>query len=236
MDVSYEKLFRRNYGIFSDDEQRRIRRNRVVIVGDSGTGETISIMLCRCGFEEFIIAGQGNFVPSDMNRQIGCFIDTIGKNKTAEIKDTILSINPQAKVTVLKHRLAEDVLDQLISQGDIIIPAVDDLAYSVLIFRAARKFGKPAIFCLPSGSMGWVSVFQKRSPTLEAMLGIPPLDYKDLRNIMHTREYQCAQYNYITSGDWRVEWFFEYFKGNRPLALICPVEWMLTSLAALEAL
>jgi molybdopterin/thiamine biosynthesis adenylyltransferase len=236
MDLSYQTLFRRNYGIFSDDEQSRIRQNRVVIIGDSGTGETISTILSRSGFEEFIVAGQDNYVPSDMNRQIGCFIDTVGKNKAAHIKDTILSINPQAKVTIFPHLPEEEVLDQLIAQGDIIIPAVDDLAYSVLIFRAARRLGKSAILCLPSGSMGWVSVFRNNTPTLEEMLGIPVLNYKGLRDVMHTVEYQCAQYNYITSGDWRVEWFFEYFKGNRPLALICPAEWMLASLAALEAL
>ena len=236
MDLSYQTLFRRNYGIFSDDEQSRIRQNRVVIIGDSGTGETISTILSRSGFEEFIIAGQDNYVPSDMNRQIGCFIDTIGKNKTAHIKDTILSINPQAKVTIFPHLPEEEVLDQLIAQGDIIIPAVQDLAYSVLIFRAARKQRKPAILCLPSGSMGWVTVFRDETPSLDDVFGVPNLGYKDLLSIVHTKEFRCGQYHYITSGDWRVDWFLQYFEGNLPLPLICPVEWMVASLAALEIL
>jgi hypothetical protein len=84
--------------------------------------------------------------------------------------------------------------------------------------------------------MGWVSVFKARGPSIEEILGIPKLDYEGLRGLIHSTIYQCAQYRLITAGDWRVDWFWEYFKGNRPLALFCPVEWMMDSLAALETL
>ncbi len=236
MDLNYNNLFGRNLGIFTADEQERIRDARVVIIGDSGTGEILSTLLVRCGVTKLIVAGEDTYIPSDMNRQVGCFSDTIGKNKVEVIRDTVLSINPDARITAYNHLPAGEEMDRIIRSGDIVIPAVDDLAYSVLLFRTARKYEIPAVLCLPSGTTGWVSVFRGDSPALEDMFGIPKLDYHDLVSVMRTEEYRCAQYNYVTSGDWRVDWFFKYFTGNRPLALICPVEWMAASLAALEAL
>ena len=235
MDLDYEIIFQRNYGIFDKDDQERIKRTRVLIVGDSGVGETIAIILARSGVERLSIAGEDYYEPADMNRQTCCFSDTIGRKKVDVIRETILSINPRADIRT--HRLPSDTdLDSLVTEADVVIPAVDDFPYSIQLFRAARRHAKPAVLCLPSGSMGYVSVFPEEGPTLEDMLGVPVLDYDEMHELIHTREYRCGQYNLITAGDWRVDWFWEYFKGERPLALICPVEWMLTSLAAMETL
>jgi molybdopterin/thiamine biosynthesis adenylyltransferase len=236
MDLTYKALFERNYGIFTEKQQERVRSSTVLIIGDSGTGETLASLLARCGVEHFILAGQGIYTASDMNRQIGCFTDTIGENKIASMSQTILNINPSAQVSPYHELPAEDELEALIEQCDVVIPAVDDLSYSVLIFRAARRRGKPAVLCLPSGSIGWISVFTQDTDTIEDVFGVPKLNYKGLQRVVHSREYRCAQYNFITAGDWRVDWFWDYFLGKRPLALICTVEWMAVSLAGLEVI
>jgi len=234
--MNYHDLFERNYGVFTEEEQDRIRRTRILIVGDSGTGETLSVLLARCGFERFTLFGERTYTKGDMNRQIGCFLDTIGTPKIVQMEKMIRSINPAAEVSGSQHLPGEAQLDALVQDADLVIPAVEDLSYSILIFRCAKKHAKPALLCMPSGSMGWVSVFTKDTPTIEDVFGIPPLSYKGLRRMMHTREYRCAQYTFITSGDWRVPWFWDYFLDKRPLALICTTEWMAVSLAALEAL
>lgn len=236
MDLDYKTIFRRNYGIFNESEQERIRRTRVLIVGDTGVGEMVSVILARSGFEEFVISGEAVYEPSDMNRQICCFSDTIGQRKVNMIRKAILSINPNANIVIHDRLPSEPELDQLVPNADVVIPAVDDFPYSIMIFRAARRHGRPAVLCLPSGSMGWVSVFTDRGPTIEEALGIPELDYEAMRRLIHSKEYRCAQYNLITAGDWQVDWFWDYFKENRPLPLICPVEWMMASLAGLEIL
>jgi len=68
MDLNYNNLFGRNLGIFTADEQERIRDARVVIIGDSGTGEILSTLLVRCGVTKLIVAGEDTYIPSDMNR------------------------------------------------------------------------------------------------------------------------------------------------------------------------
>jgi len=232
----YNALFTRNSGIFDDFEQERIRQTRVAIIGDSGTGEVLASLLARCGIGKFIIAGEDTYKPSDMNRQIGCFNNTLGRNKLDIIHETLCAINPDIEVTPYHRLPSDDEMEEVLSGADIVIPAVDDLAYSILLFRTAKRLGIPAVLCIPSGTTGWVSVFDNTTPSIEDVFGIPKLAYDHLTRVMRTQEFRCAQYNYITAGDWRVDWFFDYFTGKRPLALICPVEWLIAGLATLETI
>ncbi|HPX11780.1 MAG TPA: ThiF family adenylyltransferase [Syntrophales bacterium] len=232
----YGDLFCRNLGILTPKEQEKIRKTRVLIAGDSGTGETLAVLLARCGFERFLLTGDGTYEEGDMNRQIGCFTGTVGRRKLEVVEETLRSINPAVRVETRRGNPAPEEMDGLVSSADLVVPAVDDLPYSVLLFRSARRCGKTALLCMPSGTMGWVSTFPPRGPSLEKMLGIPDTDLGVLRNVMKTAEYRCAQYHYITEGDWRVDWFSDYFRGKRPLPLLCPVEWLLVSLGALEAM
>jgi len=234
--LDYGTLFSRNLGVLTEAQQDRIRAARVLILGDMGSGETLCTLLVRCGFERIMIAGEGRYAPSDMNRQIGCFTDTIGRLKVEVMAETARAVNPDADVLVYTKLPEEGELGNRIGEADIVISSVDDLAYAVLIFRTCRTLGKPAVMCMPAGSMGWVSVFTPESVTIEQALGIPALDYPGLATVMWSREYRCAQYHYITQGDWRVNWFFDYFSGKKPLALICAAEWTLVSLMALETM
>jgi tRNA A37 threonylcarbamoyladenosine dehydratase len=232
----YRERFQRNYGIFEDAEQERIRRAKILVVGCTGSGETVSIILARCGVENFVLVDKASYQPSDMNRQPGCFLDTIGAKKGEATARAIKGINPHAKVEIVTTLPLPHAFDDLVRQVDLVIPAHDDLPYSLMVFRSARRLGKTAVLCLPSGVMGWVSVIDPEGKTVEDVLGVPEMDYGDLQAVVKSPEYKCAQYNFITRGDWRMDWFFHYFKGQRPLALICSVEWMAASLAALEAL
>ncbi|MFB0532808.1 MAG: ThiF family adenylyltransferase, partial [Desulfatiglandales bacterium] len=47
--MDYEELFQRNYGIFSRDEQQRIQRSSILIIGCGGIGGSVAIMLARSG-------------------------------------------------------------------------------------------------------------------------------------------------------------------------------------------
>ena len=51
----YEELFERNYGVFTEEEQARIRDARVVIVGCGGIGGATAITLARSGLGHFVL-------------------------------------------------------------------------------------------------------------------------------------------------------------------------------------
>ena len=103
----YEELFERNYGIFSLKEQGKIRDARVVIIGCGGVGGVVAQALARRGLNHFVLYEHDQYDISNMNRQITCYDDTVGVNKAAVTRETILKINPEADIIMYERALDE---------------------------------------------------------------------------------------------------------------------------------
>ncbi len=235
--MNYEELFFRNFSIFTREEQEKIRRGRVLIVGCGGIGGTVAVILARSGVEHFTLLEFDRYDLSNMNRQIGCFAETIGRNKAEVIRELILRINPQADVKVFSEMLTHSQIASLMPDVDLVFPAADDLAFSVFLFRDARRLGKPALLVLPSGTWANVSLIPPSGPTVEDLQGVPQVDtYEELREVLEVRRYKLGTYFYIPLASWRPDYYRRFLEeGARPTQ-ICPIVWIASSLGALEIL
>ena len=108
----YNSTFHVNSGIFSADEQDILRNARVTIAGIGGIGGTIAIILARSGITNFTLFDPDKYEESNSNRQIGCFVDTLGRYKSEVIKGKILRINPEADVEAYTRKLSFDELGE----------------------------------------------------------------------------------------------------------------------------
>jgi molybdopterin/thiamine biosynthesis adenylyltransferase len=241
--VEYENLFERNFSVFSKEEQDKIRRAKVLIVGCGGVGGVVAIQLARSGINNFILIDPQSYEPTNMNRQINCFIDTLGMNKAEVIEKEIHRINQDAKVIVFPRRLEFKEIEYLLNEVDVVIPASDDRAFSAMVIRSARRLKKPSFMGYPIGMLGWVSVFMPYSPSLEEVLGIPEnLKYEELKDAIDGekngggRKYPYAEFFAVTQGEWRINWFKRYMNLEAPLGQICTQVWLIASLTCLEVL
>jgi molybdopterin/thiamine biosynthesis adenylyltransferase len=233
----YRDLFERNYGIFTDEEQEKIKNAKVVIIGCGGVGGPLAVCLARSGLEKFVLFEGDNYEPSNMNRQIICFSDTIGMNKGVLTKESILRINPEADVTLFDRMMQVDEIDEVIQMGDIIIPAADEWPLSITILGKAKEQGKPSIMMYPVGALARVSTFLSDSPYAAECLVMPYMaDYKGLKAYMEDPVHRSALQYYQTTAGWTQEWFEGFVEGKKPHAQICPIVWISSSLAALEVI
>jgi sulfur-carrier protein adenylyltransferase/sulfurtransferase len=233
--MAYEELIERNLGVFTESEQEKIRNARVVIVGCGGIGGVVAIALARSGVENFVLVEFDVFAPSNMNRQITCFSDTLGINKALIAKDTILQINPDAKVTVHENALTPEKIDDTIRLGDVIMPAADDWAISITMLGRCKELGKPAIMAYPVGALGRVSTFMPQSPYAAECLAMPyKSTVEDLREFQNDPNNRKILYYYQSQGGWRQEWFDDWCEGKRPHAQLCTIVWTTGALAAME--
>jgi len=234
----YELLFSRNFGVFSERDQERICEARVMIVGVGGMGGTVAIILARTGFSHFFLIDPDVIEPTNMNRQIGCFTDTIGKPKVEVVKQEILGINSRAQVEVLQKTLTLDEVKQLILhwRPAIVVAETGDVAYSAKVVRIASQLGVYAITGMPSGFCGYVMAFPPHSKyTPEALFGLPEnLSYEELRNLIECWENRCGRRWYITRGKWRVSWWKEWREGKKSITQIAPNLWLTASITASE--
>jgi len=235
--TTYKDLFQRNYGIFSDKEQEKIRESKILIVGCGGIGAAVAIILARSGVGQFILVDFDSYSPSNMNRQICCFENTIGRNKAHVVRDDILRINPEASVTVHETLLTHAEIAELMSGVDLVFPAADDFAFSLFVFRDAKKSGKPALLVVPSGTWANVSIINPDSPLPEDIEGVPKLStYEELRDMLEMRKYKFGTYFYVPLADWRIDYYRDFIEENLPPTQICPTVWLSSALGAFEIL
>src|SRR5579859_1083929 len=86
-DWSYREAFSRHRGLLSDEDQERLRRSRVALVGMGGVGGAHLLTLARLGIGSFHIADPDRFEVANFNRQPGATIRNLGRNKAEAMAD-----------------------------------------------------------------------------------------------------------------------------------------------------
>lgn len=233
----YEQFFERNYGVLEPEQQERVKNASVVIIGCGGIGGIIAIALARSGLENYILFEHDTYQPSNMNRQIECFCDTMGVNKAAAIHEAMLKINPEIQTQIHERALEPQEIDQVVDLGDVIIPAADEWPLSINIIDRTIDFGKPAIMAYPVGALARVSTFLPGGPYGSECLVMPyRAPYHELKTFMDDpNNRQILQY-YQTAGAWRQDWFDDWCQGKRPHAQLCTPVWITGALAAMEVI
>jgi len=224
-------------GILSRRDQERLREARVAVVGVGGIGGTVSTVLARSGVSNFLLVDPERYDTPDVNRQVGCFSDTIGQYKADVIGREINRINPMARVEVHRERLPLEKTRQVLDGWDIVVAEADDLAYSSKLLYIAQELGKFAVSAMPSGFVGYVMCFPPKSKPMqpETLFGLPSdLSYEELRTLVESPENKCGRRWYISEGKWRVDWFRGWRDGEKALTQICPSVWICACLAANE--
>lgn len=142
-DFSYAEMTTRNIGFVTDAEQETLRHARVAILGVGGMGGAALACLVRSGIGHFIIADIDTFEVSNLNRQIFCTLDSVGKRKAEATRDAISRINPECTVDVRGAEWVQQV-DSIIDSVDVVINGCDDVRATLKLMRASRG-KKPVI-------------------------------------------------------------------------------------------
>jgi len=195
------------------------------------------VILARSGVERFVLCDFDVYSPTNMNRQIACFADTLGRKKSEAVRETILRINPEASVTAYAELLPHTRIAELMADADFIFPAADDLAFSLIMFRDTQRLGKPALMVYPAGTWAHVTIVLPGAPSMEEIEGVPKLgSYEALRKMLTIPKYKFGTYFYVPVADWRIDHYRRFIEEGAPPAQICPTVWTASALGAFETL
>jgi molybdopterin/thiamine biosynthesis adenylyltransferase len=167
----YQEMTGRNIGFVSAGEQVALRDGCVFICGVGGMGGAAVMTLARAGVGNLVIADFDVFEPSNLNRQLFAFDDTLGKEKTDVTRERLIAIDPELRVTVV-GRDWPSRLDELFSECRVVINGMDDVAAGIGLYRAARDHGATVIDAYTS-PLPSVAVVRPRDPRPEERLGFP---------------------------------------------------------------
>ena len=178
----YEEAFKRNLGLVGEEEQQRLRNATVAIAGAGGAGGSHAVTLARQGVGGFKIADFDTFSLANMNRQAGAFMSTLGKNKARVIRDMVLDINPEARVTVFEEAVTEDNIDAFLDGVDIYADALDFFALEArrLVFGRAREKGIWSVTAGPLGFSAAVLAFSPKGMSFDEYFDLrPEMSFED---------------------------------------------------------
>jgi molybdopterin/thiamine biosynthesis adenylyltransferase len=166
MTVSFERAFSRNIGLVSSLEQQRLARACVAIPGVGGVGGWHAITLARHGVGRFRIADFDTFTASNLNRQAGAFVSTMGLSKVDVLRDTLLDINPDADVTVFREPIGPANVDAFLDGADVVLDGIDFFALDArrTVFEAARR---RSLWALTAGPLGFGAAILAFAPESE---------------------------------------------------------------------
>lgn len=171
----YQTLTARNFHFISPETQRKLRNIRILVAGCGSTGGACTESLARLGVENFILADNGEYELTNLNRQ-HAFIENIGQNKAQFHADNLKSINPFINVKCFQEGISLKNIDESVGWSDIIIDAIDvtsasGIAMKLHLHEKAKQEHKAVLTALDIGFRQWGRSYDYRNEDLEIFDG-----------------------------------------------------------------
>lgn len=173
IDDFYQEMTKKNIGVYTEEEQARLRNSKVMIFGLGGVGGMESILCARSGIGHISGVDPDIFELSNTNRQMLAMTSTMNEYKSVAAERHLKDINPYLSTNFQNVRVTEENVFELMQGHDLVLEALDDMPSRIVVHRAARKLGIPSISM--SGSpphRGFVSAFLPDGISYEEALNI----------------------------------------------------------------
>lgn len=138
--------------IINEEELKRIKETRVLIVGIGGVGGYALEALVRMGVSHITIVDSDTVDITNLNRQIIALHSNIGKKKALVAKERILDINENTCVSALDLFLNKDNIASLPTDFDYIIDACDTVTTKLELVKWANKMNIKIISAMGTGN------------------------------------------------------------------------------------
>ena len=141
--------------LIGEEGIRRLSRAHVLLFGLGGVGGTACEALARAGIGAFTIVDRDRVDITNLNRQTVAYEDTIGREKTQVMRERILAIHPQARVTThTAFYLPDSPLKQSLcfEEYDYVIDCVDTVTAKIDIIETAFCARVPVISAMGAGN------------------------------------------------------------------------------------
>ena len=131
----------------------KLAASRVAIFGVGGVGSFVAEGLVRSGVGHFVLVDNDLICETNINRQIHATTKTVGKRKTAVMRDRMLEINPDAVVeTIDDFYLPEKAAAFFAQPYDYVVDAIDTVTGKIDLVLQAQQRGIPIISSMGAGN------------------------------------------------------------------------------------
>ena len=132
--------------LYGNEALQIFKNSHVAIFGIGGVGSWIAEALARTGIGQITLVDLDEICVTNVNRQVHALTETVGKSKTAVMKQRIHSINPECTVHQIEDFIGFENLESCLSEEfDYIVDAIDIAAVKAAIVNWCKRHKRPVI-------------------------------------------------------------------------------------------
>lgn len=145
--------FQRIIQQIGDAKFKLLANSTVLVMGVGGVGGHACEALARSGIGELIIVDKSIVDLTNVNRQIIALTSTVGKPKVDVMKERLLDINPDLKITTYHKFYDLDTKSMILNHKfDFICDAIDTITFKIDIIKEALSKNIPIISSMGMGN------------------------------------------------------------------------------------
>lgn len=124
----------------------RLRAAHVAVVGIGGVGSWAAEALARTGVGALTLVDLDDVCISNVNRQVHAISPDIGRSKVGAMRERLLLINPDCRVTAEALFLTAGNAAELLSRGfSAVLDAIDNVPNKCHLIARCRELGCPIV-------------------------------------------------------------------------------------------
>ena len=157
--------------------QEKLMKSKVLVAGAGGLGSPALLYLAAAGVGNLGIADFDTVGISNLNRQVLHSTDDLGKKKTESAYEKIKKLNPDVNVVKYPFRLDIDNVEEIVSEYDVVIDAMDNFPARYLLSDCCYLMRKPLV---EGAAVGYEAILMTitpgNSPCYRCLYPYPPED------------------------------------------------------------
>ncbi|QSX06424.1 tRNA threonylcarbamoyladenosine dehydratase [Sedimentibacter sp. zth1] len=122
--------------VYGEKAVEKLKNSKVMIAGLGGVGSYAAEAITRSFIDNIVLIDFDVYDITNLNRQLHSTLNNVGSSKADNICENIYNINKNAKVTVIKEKLAPENIHQFVSKDiDFVIDAIDDIKAKISLIE-----------------------------------------------------------------------------------------------------
>jgi len=166
--------YQRNRTTLSIDDQLRLFRSRVAVIGCGGLGGYIVEELARLGVGNLVLVDPDVFEEHNLNRQLLSSLERIGMAKVEAGRSRVAEVNPAVTITARRAALSAGNARDLLAGCSAVVDGLDSVTTRRELAGACRELSLPLVHGAIAGWFGQVTV-QLPGQDIQPLLRPTPL-------------------------------------------------------------
>lgn len=165
--------YSRNQKSLSNEDQLRLLRSRVIVIGLGGLGGTVTEILARIGVGCLTLVDGDCFDESNLNRQLLSSTRLLGQSKALAAKKRVAEINPAVEVQAVEQFFSEENSQELLAGTSLAVDCLDTIRDRFVLEEGCRRKGIPLVSAAIGGSSGQATLVYPGDAGLKRVYGDP---------------------------------------------------------------